>query len=257
MVDLSVIAPVHDAEIGMGSSQPASISSAYMLSPTASSYFSPLSVLSPTGTEKSLSKDSAQSRGGSLAVRAMRSVRSMARIGGWGRDPSASAQPSSKTNKVKNSSVRLMGSGESWLARAPLPQKDTTVSSKQSAMVRMNSVRHSSLDEENRPLPTIKFGEEAQKLPVTASSASPRSSEESVPPRDPTFARVRSIDSHGSSLSRKSSGATATSYQAFPSIPSQVRFLWLRGVIWRASGFRRCHFRVGPRHRPLLCLSRF
>src|SRR5258708_16833746 len=106
MVDLSVIAPVHDAEIGMGSSQPASISCAYMLSPTASSYFSPLSVLSPTGTEKSLSKDSAQSRGGSLAVRAMRSVRSMARIGGWGRDPSASAQPSSKTNKVQHSTVR-------------------------------------------------------------------------------------------------------------------------------------------------------
>src|SRR5258708_39325590 len=117
MVDLSVIAPVHDAEIGMGSSQPASISSAYMLSPTASSYFSPLSVLSPTGTEKSLSKDSAQSRGGSLAVRAMRSVRSMARIGGLGRDPSPSPQPFRKTKKGKKSSLRPIGSGEEWLAR--------------------------------------------------------------------------------------------------------------------------------------------
>ena len=226
VIFLSATASVPGAQVGMGSSQPASISSAYILSPTASSYLSPISALSPTGTDQCPFKEPEQSRGGSLAVRAMRSVRSMARIGGWGRDSPPSTQPSNKTNKGKNGSMRIVGSGESWLAGAPSPPKDATVSSKHSATVRVSGPRHSSLDEENRPLPTIKFASPGkvtkQKRPPTASSTSSRTSEESALPRDSTSTRAQSIDSHRTSFSsRRSSGATTTSsYQAsVPSIP--------------------------------------
>jgi hypothetical protein len=62
-------------------------------------------------------------------VRAMRSVRSMARIGGWGRDsPATSAQPANKPNNGKGGVARVVGSGESWLAGAPSPQRNATIS---------------------------------------------------------------------------------------------------------------------------------
>ncbi|KAF8326870.1 uncharacterized protein EI90DRAFT_3069364 [Cantharellus anzutake] len=206
----TTVAGTQPSSVSQGSSQPTSISSAYILSPT-TPYLSPDSALSPTGTAQFLLKEPEQNRGGSLAVRAMRSVRSMARIGGWGRDsPATSAQLANKLNKGKGGVARAVGSGESWLAGAPSPQRNATISSRHSATVRANGVRQTSLDEENRPLPTIKFpspGKEEKKMrPVSASSAS---SGESVLPRESASTRGPSIDSHRTSMSsRTSSGAT-------------------------------------------------
>ncbi|KAF8310977.1 hypothetical protein DL93DRAFT_2169362 [Clavulina sp. PMI_390] len=166
------------------------------------------------------------SRNGSIALRAMRSVRSMARIGGWARgDTSAAtmskrlARGSTKISDVPSPS----GSGESWLVGPPPPTDTPTrdVSAAQTTM-RPQAERRSSLEKQ---LPSIlRFGSivSGRRNRMSTSTAS---SDESVMPRESASTRAPSISSRPSvdskeskrysTSSRRSSGTASVISSAF------------------------------------------
>lgn len=161
------------------------------------------------------------SKAGSIAVRAMRSVRSMARIGGWARSESPTATMGKRLAKSSVKGKELpdaVGSGESWLvgpsSSTGSPTRDAIVSL---GTVRPQPERRSSLE---KPLPAIRLGSivSSRKSRLSTSTAS---SDESVIPRESTSTRTSVDSKRTSTSSRRSSGVGSVMSSAFwaPSSP--------------------------------------
>lgn len=194
-----------------------SISSAHALSRAASPAPSPLmgaAISIPPPTQPTDTKS------GSIAVRAMRSVRSMARLGGWGRSDSPTTvmgkRLASGSNNAKNATPVASGSGESWLvgARSSLGSRSPETSSQ---TLRLNAERGTSCVA-NKPIPPIHKATSSRRTSRLSTSTT-ASDESSIMPRDSTSTRPPSVQSMASNQrstisSRRSSGVTSNAFWA-------------------------------------------